>query len=114
MPAPAAGPAARGGRAAAVALYAAGFTTAFGAHSIAANLGGYTGARHEPLLVLGALLAVYDGAEVALEPVFGNLADRFGPRPVLLGGLAAAGVQVNGVPHWGQSRCSALTAWSRR
>jgi AAA domain (dynein-related subfamily) len=26
----------------------------------------------------------------------------------------AAGVQVNGVPHWGQSRCSALTGLSRR
>jgi hypothetical protein len=27
--------------------------------------------------------------------------------------LGAAGVQVNGVPHWGQSRCSALTGLSR-
>jgi MFS transporter, DHA1 family, tetracycline resistance protein len=43
-------------------LYAAGFVTAFGAHSIAASLGGYTEAEHASLLTLGVLLAVYDGA----------------------------------------------------
>ncbi|MGW4527168.1 MFS transporter [Amycolatopsis sp. NPDC004378] len=68
-------------------VYAAGFVTAFGAHSIAAGLGGYTQAEHASLLTLGLLLAVYDGAEVVLKPVFGALADRIGPRPVLLGGL---------------------------
>ncbi|WP_280891933.1 MFS transporter [Streptomyces sp. LBL] len=70
-------------------LYAAGFTTAFGAHGIAANLGGFSDDAVTSLLVLGGLLALYDGAEVLLKPVFGTLADRVGARPVLLGGLVA-------------------------
>ncbi|MFJ8535608.1 MFS transporter [Streptomyces sp. NPDC093591] len=70
-------------------LYAAGFTTAFGAHGIAANLGGYSDDAVTSLLVLGGLLALYDGAEVVLKPLFGTLADRIGARPVLLGGLVA-------------------------
>lgn len=68
-------------------LYAAGFTTAFGAHGIAANLGQATGDLTSSLLYLGVLLALYDGAEVVLKPLFGTLADRVGARPVLLGGL---------------------------
>lgn len=69
-------------------LYAAGFTTAFGAHAVAATLGlpGRGGASS--LLTLGILLALYDGAEVVLKPVFGALADRIGARPVLVAGLA--------------------------
>ncbi|WP_443729108.1 MFS transporter [Streptomyces aureus] len=70
-------------------LYAAAFTTAFGAHGIAANLGALSGDAVTSLMVLGGLLALYDGAEVLLKPVFGTLADRIGARPVLLGGLAA-------------------------
>lgn len=70
-------------------LYAAGFTTAFGAHGIAANLGSVTGDERGSLLYLGLLLALYDGAEVVLKPVFGSIADRVGARPVLIGGLVA-------------------------
>ena len=86
-------------------LYAAGFVTAFGAHSIAASLGGYTHGQHASLLTLGLLLAVYDGAEVALKPVFGSLADRVGARPVLLGGLlafaaASSAFVIAGNPAW--------------
>ncbi|MFI2735795.1 MFS transporter [Streptomyces sp. NPDC018711] len=70
-------------------LHAAGFTTAFGAHGIAANLGGFSEDAVTSLLVLGGLLALYDGAEVVLKPVFGSLADRIGAKPVLVGGLLA-------------------------
>ncbi|MFC9816348.1 MFS transporter [Streptomyces virginiae] len=70
-------------------LYAAGFTTAFGAHGIAANLGGFSDDAVTSLLVLGGLLALYDGAEVVLKPLFGTLADKIGAKPVLLGGLIA-------------------------
>lgn len=70
-------------------LYAAGFTTAFGAHGVAANLGGFSDDAVTSLLVLGGLLALYDGAEVVLKPVFGSLADRIGAKPVLLGGLVS-------------------------
>jgi len=94
-----------GSRAQLLPLYAAGFVTAFGAHSIAASLGGYVHGQHASLLALGLLLAVYDGAEVALKPVFGSLADRIGARPVLLGGLlafaaASAAFVIAGNPAW--------------
>ncbi|MGW2705669.1 MFS transporter [Streptomyces sp. NPDC001340] len=86
-------------------LYAAGFTTAFGAHGIAASLGGASKDAVTSLLVLGGLLALYDGAEVLLKPVFGTLADRVGARPVLLGGLigfaaASAMYVVADSPGW--------------
>ena len=57
---------------------------AFGAHAVAANLGGDTEQREATLLWLGVLLALYDGAEVILKPAFGALADRVGPKPVLV------------------------------
>ncbi|MBY8877090.1 MFS transporter [Actinacidiphila acidipaludis] len=86
-------------------LYAAGFTTAFGAHGIAANLGARGEGAVTSLLVLGGLLALYDGAEVLLKPVFGTLADRVGARPVLVGGLvafaaASAAYAVADSPGW--------------
>src|SRR6266550_3805001 len=68
-------------------LYAAGFTTAFGAHAVAANLGAFSHDAVKSLLTLGALLALYDGAELLLKPVFGTVADRIGARPVLVAGL---------------------------
>ncbi|KUI21874.1 MFS transporter [Mycobacterium sp. GA-1285] len=68
-------------------LLAAGFTTAFGAHAVAGMLGTTTTGTAASLLALGALLAIYDGAEVVLKPVFGTLADRIGARTVLIAGL---------------------------
>ncbi|WP_051467875.1 MFS transporter [Actinomadura oligospora] len=82
-------------------LYAAGFTTAFGAHGIAANLGQGDPDLQGSVLYLGLLLALYDGAEVVLKPVFGTLSDRIGARPVLLGGLVAF------------AAASALFVWAR-
>ncbi len=70
-------------------MHAAGFTTAFGAHAVAANLGVYTGLRYGSLLTLGILRALFAGAEVLLKPVFGAIADRAGGLPVLIGGLLA-------------------------
>ncbi|MFI1654879.1 MFS transporter [Streptomyces sp. NPDC020472] len=73
-------------------LYTAGLTTAFGAHGIAAGIGGFSDDAVTSLFslfVLGGLLALYDGAEVLLKPVFGSLADRIGAKPVLVGGLLA-------------------------
>ncbi|TXI63558.1 MFS transporter [Mycolicibacterium mageritense] len=99
-------------------LYAAGFVTAFGAHSIAANLGTYGREQQASLLTIGLLLAVYDGAEVILKPVFGALVDRIGPRPVLIGGLigfaaasaafvAAGDPGLLGVARFGQGAAAA-------
>lgn len=70
-------------------LYAAGFTTAFGAHSIAAGLGAESGGIGLGLLTFGVLLALYDLAEVILKPIFGSLSDRIGAKPVIIAGLAA-------------------------
>ncbi|MDR2323012.1 MAG: MFS transporter [Microbacterium sp.] len=70
-------------------LYLAGFTTAFGAHGIAAALGAETEDIGWTLLAFGFTLALYDLAEVLLKPVFGAVSDRIGVRPVIVAGLLA-------------------------
>ncbi|MGW9349032.1 MFS transporter [Nocardiopsis flavescens] len=70
-------------------LYLAGFTTAFGAHGVASVLGAESDDIGLSLIRLGLVLALYDVAEVVLKPVFGALSDRIGPKPVIVGGLAA-------------------------
>ena len=79
----------RATRASSAPMYAAGFVTAFGAHSIAAGLGAQSGNIGLTLLNLGILLALYDISEVFLKPVFGALSDRIGAKPVIVGGLMA-------------------------
>ncbi|WP_245413285.1 MFS transporter [Arthrobacter celericrescens] len=73
-------------------LYAAGFVTAFGAHSIAAGMGAQSENIGLTLLGLGVLLAAYDISEVFLKPVFGVLSDRIGTKPVIVAGLLAFAV----------------------
>nr|WSY52857.1 hypothetical protein OG999_23890 [Streptomyces sp. NBC_00886] len=62
-------------------LYTAGFTTAFGAHGIAANLDGHSPDAVTSLLVLGGPLALHDGAEVFLKPVFAPSPTGSAPAP---------------------------------
>ncbi|MDQ0677347.1 MFS family permease [Arthrobacter pascens] len=88
----AAGSQAQATRTSSAPLYAAGFVTAFGAHSIAAGLGAQSENIGLTLLNLGILLALYDVSEVFLKPVFGALSDRIGAKPVIVGGLAAFAV----------------------
>jgi MFS family permease len=68
-------------------LYLAGFTKAFGAHGVASVLGSESDDIGLSLLGLGAVLALYDVAEVFLKPIFGALSDRIGAKPVIFGGL---------------------------
>ncbi|MCO7202935.1 MFS transporter [Microbacterium sp. CnD16-F] len=68
-------------------LYLAGFTTAFGAHGVAAALGTETDNIGLTFATLGLILAIYDIAEVILKPVFGALSDRVGVKPIIVGGL---------------------------
>jgi MFS family permease len=46
----------------------------------------------------GAMLGLYGVAAIATSPVAGRLADRFGPLPVMVGGLAAAGAVLLAYP----------------
>ena len=73
-------------------MNAAGFVTAFGAHSVASGLGAEDHNLGFSLLSFAVLLAVYDLAEVILKPVFGTLSDRIGTKPVIVGGLLAFAV----------------------
>ncbi|PZF59638.1 MFS transporter [Curtobacterium sp. MCSS17_008] len=73
-------------------LYLAGFTTAFGAHGVASVLGAETDDIGLSLVTLGAVLALYDVAEVVLKPLFGALSDRIGAKPVIVGGLVGFAV----------------------
>ena len=82
------GPVRAGRRGGVPALWAAGFTTAFGAHGIAAAFGAQAGHLGLTFVSLGVLLALYDVAEVVLKPVFGSWSDRIGVKPVIVGGLA--------------------------
>ncbi|MCU1518191.1 MAG: transporter [Pseudarthrobacter sp.] len=89
---------ARAARTSTAPLYAAGFVTAFGAHSIAAGLGAQSDNIGLTLLNLGILLALYDVSEVFLKPVFGALSDRIGAKPVIVGGLLGfAGLSLVGL-----------------
>ncbi|WP_456823621.1 MFS transporter [Cellulomonas sp. P5_E12] len=81
-------------------LYAAGFVTAFGAHSVAAGLGASGESLGLNLLRIGFLIAIYDVAEVVLKPVFGSLSDRIGAKPVIVGGLVAFAV-TSSIGVWG-------------
>ncbi|KRE68489.1 MFS transporter [Arthrobacter sp. Soil736] len=93
-------PAAPAARTSSAPLYAAGFVTAFGAHSVAAGMGAQSGNIGLTLLTLGVLLAAYDISEVFLKPVFGALSDRIGTKPVIVGGLLAfAALSIPGL--WG-------------
>lgn len=76
-------------RGAVLPLYLAGFTTAFGAHGVATALALEAGDLGLSLLSFGAVLALYDVAEVILKPTFGALSDRIGVKPVVLAGLIA-------------------------
>ncbi|NEM90966.1 MFS transporter [Galbitalea soli] len=68
-------------------LYAAGFLSAAGAHSVAAGVGAESGSLGLRILTVGILLALYDVAEVVLKPLFGALSDRVGIRRVIVAGL---------------------------
>ena len=62
-------------------LYAAGFVTAFGAHSIAAGLGAQSENIGLTLLNLGILLALYDVSESSSNPCSVPSATGLAPNP---------------------------------
>lgn len=64
-----------------------GFVTSFGAHVVAVNLPIYAQQFGVGLRTIGALIAVYDLAEVFAKPVFGLIADRKGLKNTMLVGI---------------------------
>ena len=79
-------------------LYAAGFVTAFGAHAVAANLGGYAIGHHASLLELGILgHALQQPDDDGLE-----LTDQENSSP--RGDADAAGGRASRLPQDGQAR----------
>ena len=71
-----------------VALGFVGFVTSFGAHVVAVNLPVYAKQVGVGFAVIGALVAVYDFAEIFAKPVFGWIADRRGLKATMLAGIA--------------------------
>jgi len=65
-----------------------GFVTSFGAHVVAVNLPVYAKQVGAGLALIGALIAVYDFAEIFAKPVFGWIADRRGLKATMLVGIA--------------------------
>ncbi|MGE5599809.1 MAG: MFS transporter [Bacteroidota bacterium] len=63
-----------------------GFLTAFGAHAVVVNLPEYGRRYGLSYAALGLLLAAYNLAEIVVKPPAGRLADRAGPRVVMLWG----------------------------
>ena len=64
-----------------------GFVTSFGAHAVAVNLPVYAQLVGVGTFAIGALIAVYDFAEVIAKPLFGYLADKRGQVVTLWAGL---------------------------
>jgi len=64
------------------------FVTSFGAHVVAVNLPIYARQIGVGMAMIGALIAVYDLAEIFAKPVFGFLAGRSSLKATMLGGLA--------------------------
>ncbi|HJQ40321.1 MAG TPA: MFS transporter [Thermoanaerobaculia bacterium] len=75
------------GRGRAVILGCVAFVTSFGAHVVAVNLPVYARQVGIGLAMIGALIAVYDFAEVIAKPVFGLIADRAGLKRTMLLGI---------------------------
>jgi MFS family permease len=95
-------------------LYLAGFTTAFGAHGIAAALGVETEDLGLSLLGFGLVLALYDIAEVILKPVFGALSDRMASSPSSSVGAVSTAALGIGVVAVGVGASAAVAATTLR